>query len=82
MIDREEIERENKELDELWNEAIYNARKAFEQTFEAEGYDAAYWIIKIISHSVSSDFKSILETKKWDEYGSYDMSKVQQDNDS
>lgn len=59
------------EEDIIWDKAIYNARKAFKQTFTDEGYDAAYWTIKIISHSLSSDFNSFLETKIWHEYGSY-----------
>jgi len=71
-MDKYEIE--NRKENAVWDKAIYNARKAFEQTFEAEGYDAAYWTIKIISHSVSSDFKSFIETKTWDEYGNYEKS--------
>jgi len=59
------------EEEKVWNEAIHNARKAFEQTFTDAGYDSAYWTIKIISHLVSSDFKSFLETKIWHEYGNY-----------
>jgi len=69
----EEIDESNRELDEVWNKAIYNARKAFKDTFEEEGYDAAYWTIKIISHGMSSGLTEILETKTWDEYGSYNL---------
>ena len=67
----EEIERENREMDEVWDKAIYNARKAFSKTFDDAGYDAAFWTIVIISHSISSDFEGILETKTWDELDSY-----------
>lgn len=70
-INMDEIEKENEHLNAVWDKAIYNAHKAFNDTFEEQGYDAAYWTIKIISHSVSSDFKSFLETKTWDEYGNY-----------
>ena len=61
------------ELNKLWDKAIYNARRAFQKTFEDEGYDAAYWTIRIISHKISSNFDSILETKTWDEYGNYNL---------
>jgi hypothetical protein len=67
----EEIERENREMNEVWDKAIYNARKAFRKTFDDAGYDAAFWTIVIISHSISSDFDGILETKTWDEIDSY-----------
>ena len=74
-MEDEDINESVREIDEVWNRAIYNARRAFEKTFEDEGYDSAYWTIKIISHSVSSDFKSFLETKTWDEYGNYKINK-------
>ena len=73
MNDEEEIEIEARELDALWDKAIYNARKAFEKTFSDENYDSAYWTIKIVSHSLTSDFDGILDTKTWDEYGRYNL---------
>ena len=72
----EEVD-ELEEMNAIWDKAIYNARKAFEDTFTDEGYDAAYWTIKIISHSLASSFDAIMETKTWDEYGSYHLKKIE-----
>lgn len=71
--DKEAIDEENKRMNEVWDRAIYNAQKAFKDTFSEEDYDAAFWTIVIISHSLSSEFDSILETKTWDELGSYGL---------
>ena len=66
---------EEKSEDEIWDEAIRNARKAFEDTFSEYDLDAAYWTIQIISHSLSNSFDEILRTKTWDELGSYCLKK-------
>ena len=76
MDELEEIDVEIEEMNALWDKAIYNARKAFEDTFNNEGYDAAYWTIKIISHSMSTSFDAILQTKTWDEYGNYKLKEL------
>ena len=66
MIDKE-LEKELRKGNAIWDEAIYNARKAFEDTFEKKGIDAAYWTIEITSHKIASDLVSIMETKTWNE---------------
>ena len=63
----------NEDDDDIWDKAIRNAVKAFKDTFDEEDLDATYWTIKIISHSMSSGFDGILETKPWDEYGNYEL---------
>jgi hypothetical protein len=69
----DEVDEENKKLNRVWDEALYNARQAFQKTFTDEGYDAAYWTIRIVSHSLDMEFKQVLETKTWDELGSYGL---------
>ena len=59
--------------EEVWDKAIRNAKKAFNKTFEKAGYDAAYWTIEIISHSMNSDFKSIMKTKISNNLGEYEL---------
>jgi hypothetical protein len=69
----DEVDEENKKLNRVWDEAIYNARQAFQKTFSDYDYDAAYWTIRIVSHSLDMEFKKVLETKTWDELGSYGL---------
>ena len=76
MSENDEFEDENKELNDLWDKAMYNARMAFEKTFNDDGYDPAYWTIRIVSHKLSIGFDSILETKTWDEYGNYELKEM------
>jgi len=61
---------------DVWNEAIDNAVKAFKQTFEDASFDGAYWTIEIISHSLDSNMGSILETKRYDELGNYNLQRT------
>ena len=59
------------DIDEIWDKAIRNARKAFYKTFEDEGYDGACWALMIKSYSISSDFDAILQTKSFDNLVQY-----------
>ena len=52
------------DLDVTWK-AIHNAYDKFIDTLEDEGVDATYWILNLKVNLLSTDFKYILETIKY-----------------
>lgn len=68
------MEIQKKDEDDIWSEAEKNAIEAFKNTFSEYDLDPAYWCLAIVSRKMDAELSNVLETRTWDEYGSYDLS--------